>query len=264
MTETTPEGLPEPLASPPNVKKYALIAVPALLAISAYALLQNSGLSCSSADARETVGDIAREHQALVGAIRFQGDGSGVPVPVECGQDTECARLQEQFDAVRAEAINITSACNSIPQVIIYDNCPTISEDFQTFTAKDADGWGTTYYDEATSATPASQRKIYMANTAQPVIDQWKQAEASLNAATEALRDGNVKQANDAWDAAVMRVQYQLENVILTATDKDTGSVSCKADLVAEVPDWGQETLPITYTVEKTSEGNLYATVWGF
>jgi hypothetical protein len=165
---------------------------------------------------------------------------------------------------VRAEAINITSACNSIPQVIIYDNCPTISEDFQTFTAKDADGWGTTYYDEATSATPASQRKIYMANTAQPVIDQWKQAEASLNAATEALRDGNVKQANDAWDAAVMRVQYQLENVILTATDKDTGSVSCKADLVAEVPDWGQETLPITYTVEKTSEGNLYATVWGF
>lgn len=68
---------------------------------------------------------------------------------------------------------------------------------------------------------------------------------------------------DDAWNAAVEKVQYQLENVIMTATDKDTGSVSCKADLVGEVPDWGKATLPITYTVEKTSDGDLYATVWG-
>lgn len=270
MTENAPESSPEvkdkPAASGegsllPKVKKYGVIAALGLVAVGV--MMSRHGISCSSADARETVGNIAREHKALLGPIRIQGDGSGVPVPVECGKDAECAKLQKQFDAVRAEAVRITDECNRIPQVINYDICPAISDNSQNFTANDADGWGTTYYDEATSSTPASSRKIYMAKTAQPVIDQWKQAEASLNAAKERLRAGNVTRVDDAWNAAVEKVQYQLENVIMTATDKDTGSVSCKADLVGEVPDWGKATLPITYTVEKTSDGDLYATVWG-
>lgn len=62
---------------------------------------------------------------------------------------------------------------------------------------------------------------------------------------------------------ALKSLQYRLENIIMTATDKDTGGVSCKADLVGEATGLGSATQPITYTVEKTSEGKLYATVWG-
>ena len=62
---------------------------------------------------------------------------------------------------------------------------------------------------------------------------------------------------------ALKSLQYRMENIIMTATDKDTGAVSCKANLVGEAPGLGSAQRPIAYTVEKTSEGKLYATVWG-
>lgn len=263
MTENAREGSPEPIASPENFKKYVMIGAPILLAVGAYAWFHDSGLSCSSPTAQETVGSIAYDNQALVGTIGTQADGPGVPVPVECAQDAECAGLLKQFEEVKAVAVKIADECNRIPEADHSDLCPYIDGDSQSFTAHDADGWGTFYYDETTSSTPASQRKIHMAKTAQPVIDQWKQAEASKNTAKNKLIEDNIKRANDAWDLAVKKVHYHLENIVMTATDKDTGSVSCKADLFGEVPEWGSGKLSITYTVEKTSDGETYATVWG-
>jgi hypothetical protein len=57
-------------------------------------------------------------------------------------------------------------------------------------------------------------------------------------------------------------VTFSVDDIILISTDDSTEKVECKAKLTAEVPGWGSDNEKIRYTIEKTSDGDLYATVY--
>ena len=58
-------------------------------------------------------------------------------------------------------------------------------------------------------------------------------------------------------------IQYRLENIIMTDKNEQTGAVMCKATLFGSVEEWGEKSISIQYSVEKTSDGKLYATLFG-
>jgi hypothetical protein len=64
-------------------------------------------------------------------------------------------------------------------------------------------------------------------------------------------------------------VVTELNNIIMTGNNEQTGSVECKSNLTIKYDSrdelWTDVTtsVPITYTVETTSEGRLYVTVVG-
>lgn len=66
-----------------------------------------------------------------------------------------------------------------------------------------------------------------------------------------------------AWDEAVKGIAYSLSNIIMTAKAQDTGTVQCKATLVAHLDGIDDATADITYSIEKNSDGDLIATVYG-
>lgn len=267
MIGNAPEDSSEATSSPapsrnggllPKVGKYGVIAAVGLIAVGV--MMSRHGISCSSADARETVGNIAREHQALVVDLALRGGGEAAT----CEQNAQCSNAEKELGAAKAAVTQLIDGCNAIASEADYDACPTADGVFHYTTDVMASAWGTTINDGDGNPIRASARKTFMdQHNSQQVFARWKAADSALTAAKENLQSAD-RQARDAkWQEAAKNLQYQLENIIMTATDKDTGSVSCKADLVGEVPDWGSATKPITYTVEKTSDGDLYATVWG-
>lgn len=272
MTENTPAGSSESVVSTTvqsngnmlaKIGKYGLLAAGALIV---FGVMQGRhGVSCSSADARETVSDIAKEHDAMLHTIRAQGNGPGIPVEAKCEQDAGCVKIQQELDSAKAAATKLAVQCNAISSLDMYDRCP---ENGSSVTAKRSDGsyqsWGTSVTGpDGYGPEHDTPRKIFMTKYAQPITDRLINAEAAMQAATNQLQRQNSDRGEQAWSAAVQNLKYQLENVIMTDTNKDTGSVSCKAQLVGDVPNWGSATSDITYTIEKTSDGQLYATVWG-
>jgi hypothetical protein len=57
-------------------------------------------------------------------------------------------------------------------------------------------------------------------------------------------------------------IKYSLETIVTTAKDAQTGSVACKATLTAEV-EGKNASSEISYSIEKSSDGKLVATVYG-
>ena len=55
---------------------------------------------------------------------------------------------------------------------------------------------------------------------------------------------------------------YEIGTIRMTAKDATTEAVTCEAVLIAEMPKYRQEQ-PIRYKIENTTDGKLYATVWG-
>lgn len=66
-----------------------------------------------------------------------------------------------------------------------------------------------------------------------------------------------------AWDEAVKGISYTLSNIIMTAKAQDTGAVQCKATLTGHLDGLADATADITYSIEKNSDGDLVATVYG-
>lgn len=58
-------------------------------------------------------------------------------------------------------------------------------------------------------------------------------------------------------------ISWKVDNIIMTAKDRDTGSVDCKATLKGSLIDGGASSVKITYKVERNSDGQPYVTVWG-
>ncbi len=249
--------------SPSSMKK--IIIAGGAVSVIAVAMIFSSGnsLSCSSSGAKETVIQIAADNNSLANNIRWSSKGAGLPKDETCEQNNECRLAQENFDKVKAEAVDIARKCIAIQAVDTNDNCPEISNDSQNFTSRTVDSWGTNYYPDGSFDAKDSSRRIFMMQNAGAIIDRWGGAEKTLNDAKQNLITINSERKDEAWRTALSNIEYTLENIILTDKNKETGAVSCKATMNAEVPDWGGASKDITYTVEKTSEGELYATVWG-
>jgi hypothetical protein len=63
------------------------------------------------------------------------------------------------------------------------------------------------------------------------------------------------------WNKSKSNIIYKLENTVMTFIDKSTGRVECKSKIVGEVPGWGSANQDIRYSVERTTDGNLYVTL---
>lgn len=71
--------------------------------------------------------------------------------------------------------------------------------------------------------------------------------------------------AEQKWNeivAAWASPSYTLDAIRMTANDTTTGAIECAADLHIDVPNWEGIKAPMTYKVEKTSEGKIYVTVF--
>ena len=55
--------------------------------------------------------------------------------------------------------------------------------------------------------------------------------------------------------------KYVLENIITTNKNEKTGAVSCKADIKADINESFKVEGKVVYTLEKTSDNKLYATI---
>lgn len=65
------------------------------------------------------------------------------------------------------------------------------------------------------------------------------------------------------WAEMRLTAVYSFENVRTRAKDDTLKNSTCAADLKMEVENYGGATIPITYKLETTSEGDLYASVNG-
>jgi len=290
MTEHAPQGSSDtkdtPAGSgigniPPKVRKYGVIAALGLVAVGV--MMSWHGISCSSADARETVGNLARERNALQAYIMFNGNGSDVPQKVAVESKPEFKALIAKRAQLEQDISTKIEQCSQLPLKPIPANAPfntgiidpVSKEEFINaviYSDDDMDFLLGLRKDMCRSGTAIGNYSLAMQLS--PHRDYYRSVISRMNADLEdtkrravAFSEGNENSFSQdfdrAWTAAVEKMEYSLANIITTATDKDTGSVSCKADLVGEVPDWGKATQQITYTVEKTTDGDLYATVWG-
>jgi hypothetical protein len=267
-----------------TIKKSILIGVPLVALILIYTMYNSNSVSCQSSGARAIIADIAKEHNMMVGLIQYSGKGEDKPVGETCEENSECKAAQSNFDKAQAAALTLTRGCLAIPvaagQYENNDKCPQIIQDGQSVSfmgnwgVLPAEQWGTTipqYDDTGMTAKDAagnalpdqdSARKIFMRQNAGEIITKFSTAEISLSKAKDAIRSSNAEKYNNAWKSALEGISYKLNDIIMTEKDKDTGSVACKAKLSAEVPGWGGASQPIAYTVEKTTGGELYATMY--
>ena len=59
------------------------------------------------------------------------------------------------------------------------------------------------------------------------------------------------------------KLAYRLDNIVLTDQNATTGAVNCKATLVGHIDGLDDVKQDFTYMIEKTTSGELMATVWG-
>jgi hypothetical protein len=118
-----------------------------------------------------------------------------------------------------------------------------------------------------TNPPPEVAAKLNAVKAANAVTDA---ARKDADAAQEVLNDAN--KAADAADNArasaigadvQKEMKYTLDVIRTTAKDQGTGALTCAATLNGEAGKYGAAKLPITYKVEKTSDGKLYVTVYG-
>jgi hypothetical protein len=70
----------------------------------------------------------------------------------------------------------------------------------------------------------------------------------------------NDQVGNRAMEAGTT-ASYRVDAIRTTAKDTATGALACAADLRIDIPKWGSMTEPMTYRVEKTSDGKSYVTI---
>jgi hypothetical protein len=91
-------------------------------------------------------------------------------------------------------------------------------------------------------------------------LDDWDQAQANAKVYGK-LEDWKQIEASRAEAKNLMK--YTLDVIRTTRKDRETGNIACAATLQGDAGKFGTWTLPITYTVERTSDGIPYVTVYG-
>ncbi|UFX45220.1 hypothetical protein HAP47_0000305 [Bradyrhizobium sp. 41S5] len=95
--------------------------------------------------------------------------------------------------------------------------------------------------------------------------DDWDNAR--VNAHSKILSDPGDPEKWERIEAARVEaknsMQYTLDVIRTTRKDRETGNIACAATLQGTAGKFGTWALPITYTVERTSDGKLYVIAYG-
>lgn len=83
----------------------------------------------------------------------------------------------------------------------------------------------------------------------------------SLESEIESIRMDAVSEVTQEITEILENPEYELQNIITRSVNKDTGAVACKAEITTEFSDFDPVLSEIEYTIEKTSDGDDYATV---
>ena len=91
-------------------------------------------------------------------------------------------------------------------------------------------------------------------------------AQANIHAVEQVFEQAqrNAREAlnHRAYDYVRKQIKYALDAIRMT--DKNlAGAITCAANIKAEAERYRSKEAPITYKIEKTSDGRLYATVYG-
>lgn len=120
------------------------------------------------------------------------------------------------------------------------------------------------------SASAVCESKAAESKLTPPQLTAKTQSRKCADQATKALvlqlADKDVKQKFGPDPAATYI--HAIENIRVAGTDKETGEVFCKADLIRSPTSssgkrYRDQVFPIRYSSEMTTEGNQYVTVFG-
>lgn len=281
MAENTAEGI----AKPASLKKYAMIAVPLLLAGGAYAVAQaGNRLDCASSGAQTLVINIAKQKSFMLpqleGQYRASGKDNRFQRTANVQGDPEYQSLmtqRKQLTDRRQQAMNFCQDDAQHPAQFAVGgpernsicgseavNGPDLNSLLETCDEYCADR---DYVAESVNTHNAAYRHYFAYAKANiyPLNAQIAQIDARIKAVEE--RSGRQGQATDqanksVWREVSQRVQWSLDNIITSYKQQTTGSVACKAVISASL-DGLNARRNIEYTIEKNSKGELYATVWG-
>lgn len=245
------------------MKKIRIAAVPVLLVAGAYGYFNRSSVDCGSSGAKAAVIQIAKEHKLLQSVIRNQSNGPNVAKDTSCEQDSACAKVNGEYQAALAAAKDLATQCLAIPAQEGFDECPEFSEHGQNFTTNAPDHWGTSLPDQNGDLKYSSARKSLMDAKAPALFDRLNAADKARTAAEKALQTANFQRTATAWDQAVDSLEYALSQIVTIDKNEQTGAVACKATLTGTVAGWGDKSTSVRYSIEKTSDGELYATLYG-
>ena len=102
----------------------------------------------------------------------------------------------------------------------------------------------------------------------QPFLKRQKEAEAQveeLKVVARERRDEISAEVNERYNKRLEKAwrdaKFTISNIVTTLENEDVGSVECAADLVVDVEDRSAERR-IVYTLETTSDGEVYVTLF--
>ncbi len=227
--------------------------------------LVSSNSDCGSSNARDMVLEIARTSAMLLRSIKITGEGAANPRVNDYSNNEEVKIILQKIDEYDSEIKKKTNECLEMT----YD--PQMTQQFEM-----------KYQAENQAKDPleildiVSRHKRFCTDYRYNIFDpeysdipEFIFAQKYLVQSAELV--DKLKKELDVtkekiFDKAFLNASrngfYKLNNIIPLSRNNSTGSVMCKAELSASVPDWGEAYQPIEFSVEKTTEGKLYVEVF--
>jgi len=278
MTGDTSQSIAKSLSK----RNLVVPSVLAIVAISAgiYFVSGRNKVDCSSSGAIDAVTKVVSDHGGLQAPLadQFRGNDEGSSLKTGGGdfyQSEDFKRLaseRDNLEKVRHEAVVKCFDDSLHPEEFriggrdqICDSKESNGPNLQSILEDEH----ASYQTEAEAAVGHNKAYRYFYDYAQKSIypinekinglqDQIKKAEQAYNQSQSDRRSAN----QGKWAEMAKDIKYTLETIVTTGKDPQTGSVACKATLIASLSgkSANQE---IGYSIEKSSDGNLVATVYG-
>ncbi|WP_152414468.1 hypothetical protein [Blastomonas sp. AAP53] len=123
------------------------------------------------------------------------------------------------------------------------------------------------YFGQESKAEKAALKYFsnYASNNIRPILNKMNdiiEKKKDYTSLFDQKRKNSYEKNMQEWLSRKNDIVFDLKNIILVDRNEATGAVECKADLNVSLGELSSES-QINFTVEKTSEGELYGTVFG-
>lgn len=261
--------------------KYILVLTPiTALIVSCAPLFKSGTVDCGSGEAQDLVASISKENSALASTLlyklnkpgsRFEHDYFG-----DTNSDPELSQLKMKSAAIKSQIEYYREQCIKAVNysadwyTLVCSSDGAMLGDPEDLLEKINQGKTITYMgnkqkiinDEIVALRNAAQITNVQIN---PLVKQLSEVNSRISE-MEKSSEMAAKQKSEAaikeWRIAKNNIQYGLVNIITTKIDETVSSATCKAVLTAELEGESAES-EISYKLETTSKGDMYATVWG-
>lgn len=179
-------------------------------------------------------------------------------------------QAQDDLNTAKDELKKVQAKCsqtyfgapeNPIEANIVKDGCAMSSSNSYGYEPLSAYAEGRPYLQRVEIATRV---KKFIDEEQMPLIRRVEAADDALHKAKlDAISDIALRQMQSVATVE-KKAQYSVSDIRMTDRNSTTKAVACAASLSVDLPDWGRAAMNVKYTVELTTEGKLYATLYGF